>query len=137
MGYATKTEDMGTRYVGLANKEPHDVGHFGLGSRTAEATTRTDHTDDSSPSEQAFTDVAEDVEGPIGQIVVEAPQAGQVFSWLITSGNSSEDLEISNTGVLSRTEGHTLVGPYTLNVRAVEGNPLRRYQDVTVTVTVA
>jgi|SRR6185295_7400074 len=136
MSYKQRQDNLGNRAVGLATASPSDNRALGITGYTAEATNRTDHNDAASNDSQEFADVAATVTGVIGIVNHEPCQAG-VYVWAITAGNSSGDFAISSKGELSRVNGHTLTGPYTLTVRHTEGSPLFRFRDVSVSVTVA
>lgn len=117
--------------MGTAKKDPSEGGF------TTEETSRKDnYSGNTTNDEQDLGEVAEDTSESY-QVEHEAPQSGNIYTWAITAGNGSGDWEINNKGELSRVTGHTLVGSYTLTVRYVESSVLRRYQDVTISVSVA
>jgi hypothetical protein len=102
-------------------------------------TQRTDFNDAAANSAlQAITGIAAlvDINTVIVTATHQAPIAGQVYTWEITSGNGAGHLVINNQGQIKRVNGQTLVGPYTLVVRHTESGPLFRYRDADITIAI-
>lgn len=136
MSFETKTDNLGTRFVGLASASPSDNRALGLGGRTDEETTRTDRNSAAAPVELVVEDLAATVEGIVLAIPHEKAQSGDTLSWAIASGDTEDHFTVSNAGELRRANGETLVGPYTLVVTATSGSPLHRVQRFEIAVTV-